>query len=162
MAVVGLQLDEFFEQLFAVVLLAGVEGGRSGQGDDVGIVRFFGRLDGVRDFRLDILLARLAQRPGDVGVGHFGRGLAETVERLGVPLVSALAVAAGEEPIGGPLEHRVIDRIDLLHVAELHQPVGGQGFVAGVAAEPLVAFLLALVAGELLCSPFATVPSSGA
>ena len=68
---------------------------------------------------------------------------------LGIPLEAALAVAAAQEPLGGSPDHRGVDLVDLGHVAELHQAVGRQRLVARVAAEPLVALLRRLVAGQL-------------
>ena len=91
----------------------------------------------------------LEQGPEDVGVGDVLRRAAEGVERAAVALEAALAVAAREQPGAGPREHVGIDVHHLRHVVELEHAIGGQGLVSRIAAEPLVAAVLALEGDEL-------------
>ena len=99
--------------------------------------------------RVDVVvLAALGERPDDVGVGDVVRGPAEACRgRAGCAGEAALAVAAGQQVVAGPLQHGRVHVVDAGHVAELQQAVGGQRLVGRRLAEPLVALALARTAG---------------
>ena len=82
-----------------------------GKRDQVRIVRLFGHGNNVLDLHVDILLARLGQGPGDVGIRNIIRRAAKTVERLGIPFEEGTTLFVSNwrklDPLSVPLEAKV-------------------------------------------------------
>ena len=128
--------------------------GACGEREFVGVVALARALFDPRKFLRELGQIRTGcyERVADVGVQHLPRCAAEAVVAA-VFLVAALAVTSCEQPFARALHHGAVDGEELLHVVELEESVGGQRCVSGVAPEPLVALLAALVARDELVAP---------
>ena len=72
---------------------------------------------------------------------------------------ASLSVASLHQPGAGSLHHLLVHLgVHPGHVVELEQAVGGEGLVAGIPPEPLVAAFAALVAGDLAVAAAPELP----
>ena len=69
---------------------------------------------------------------------------------LAFAVEAAVAVAAGKQPGARAIEHVLVHVAHLSHVGELHQAISRERFVAGIGAEPFVAFRSGFKAGQFL------------
>ena len=99
---------------------------------------FFDKLPGLFDCRP--LVSRVPKRPGDVrGDAQHVRVVAvggAFVDEVGVGLPASIGLLLAGKPLLRSRDQFRVHVVDLRHVGELHQSVGGQNLVGRSAAEP--------------------------